>query len=149
MTFPGILTTIGVSIFLMLSFLIIKPTVDGRFAARDINPPPEVLEPQPVVYDYPDYYVTLSGIYDACAVRLPATDVEECREGIRLPDGRLFVFTFEAGSSTLQRPQAFETVTLSGLVTPTERFSTDIWRNSGVSGIFTSLDSLQILVSPQ
>ena len=70
---------------------------------------------------------------------------EECVPGIRTDTNEYYAINFYLMSQTHEEIEIGEYISASGVITPVERLSTDMWRKYVVGAIFSVTDSLEIL----
>jgi hypothetical protein len=83
--------------------------------------------------------LNVTGTYDCIdenAVINPPS--ESCLRGIRTTDGMTYSLDFMLMSQTLPQIQTGETITVSGVFTPTERLSASQWSELDVEGILSA-----------
>ncbi len=91
------------------------------------------------------YRATLSGEY----LCLPHVDTSgpqtlECALGLRTDVGEYYAIDLSLMSQEHRPLVTGERISANGLVTPTERLSTDHWRQYPIEGIFSVTDSLRV-----
>lgn len=94
--------------------------------------------------NFEPYQATLTGEY----VCLPHRDTAgpqtlECAYGIKTEVGEHYALDFGADSQDPQDIIMGKKVTITGIITPIERLSTDQWQKYDVEGIFSVTDSDQ------
>jgi hypothetical protein len=89
-----------------------------------------------------NYRATLIGEY----ICLPESVIEssECIPGIHTYTGEYYAVSFVLMSQTADPLEEGEHFQASGVVTPVEMLSAAVWQRSGVTGIFSVTDSLEV-----
>lgn len=92
------------------------------------------------------YRATLTGEYTCVPVKdeIEDANIDECVYGIQIDDGSYYTINFLLASQSVPVIELGDVVTATGLVTPIERLSTDIWQQYDIIGVFSATDSVVV-----
>lgn len=123
-----------------MGILLIVLGVLVSFSEKNTTAIIPVVTSTPPVKEVRPEQVTLSGTYTDCLPRQDNFSAEPCRVGVKSYDASYYVLDYNLFTQAMPTFKNSDRLVISGLFTPIEMLSSDMWAGSIVRGILSVTD---------